>query len=96
MNNIFTSRDIRGWRLGGVGRILREFSDLVSKFSIDFNKFGNLFFKFGDTLNIEMFFFGSQFSSSSHLLWLLSGERGPPLEKTSILTLSYDLEYITS
>ena len=52
--------NIRRWRLGGIGRILREFSDLVSKFSIDFNKFGNLFFKFGDTLNIEMFFFGNR------------------------------------
>jgi len=60
--------DIRRWRLGGVGRILREFSNLVSKLSIDFKKFGNLFFKFSDTLNIELFFFGSQISSSSHLL----------------------------
>ena len=25
-----------------------------------------------------------------------SGERGPPLEKTSILTLNYNLEYVTS
>jgi hypothetical protein len=32
----------------------------------------------------DLFFFGSQFSSSSHLPWLLPGERGPPLEKTNI------------
>jgi hypothetical protein len=40
-----------------------------------------LSFKFRDALDIELFFFGSQFSSSSPLLWLLSGERGPPLER---------------
>jgi hypothetical protein len=43
--------------------------------------FSQLRFKFRDALDIELFFFGSQFSSSSHLLWLLSGERGPPLER---------------
>ena len=61
-------------------------------------KFSNpyrVFNKFGDTLNIDMFFFGSQFSSSSRLLWLLPGERGPPLETTSILILNYKLGYVT-
>jgi len=37
--------------------------------------------KFRDALDIELFFFRGQFSSLNHLLWLLSGERGPPLEK---------------
>ena len=68
---------------------------LLSKLSINFNKLGNLFFKssnpfialfqlsfeFRDVLDIELFFFRGRFSSLSHLLWLLSGERGPPLEK---------------
>jgi len=40
-----------------------------------------LSFKFRDALDIELSFSGSQFSSSSHLLRLLSGERGPPLER---------------
>jgi hypothetical protein len=48
-------------RLGGVGRILREFSNLVSKLSVDFKKFGNLLFKFGDALNIKLFFFEVKF-----------------------------------
>lgn len=84
--------DIGGWRLGRVGGILREAGDLVgelgylhNKLSVDVKKFGNLFFKFGDTLNIELFCFGSQFASLSHLLCLLSGERGPPLERKSYL-----------
>ena len=73
---------------GGVGRILREFNNLASKLSIDFKKFGN-------ALNIELFFFGSQILPPSQLLWLLPGERGPPLEKTSFVNLSYNLEYVT-
>ena len=92
--------NIRGWRPGGVGRVLREFCNLISKFShlfskfgVDFKKFSNAFialfelsFKFRDALDIELFFVGSQFLSSSHLLWLLSGERGPPLEKKQIFS----------
>ncbi|MFH1614267.1 MAG: hypothetical protein ABIG61_04175 [Planctomycetota bacterium] len=80
--------DIRRWRFGEVGGILREFSSLVSNLSVDFKRFG-------DTLNIELFFFGGQISSSSRLLWLLSGERGPPFEKTSIVSLNYNFEYVT-
>jgi DNA-binding MurR/RpiR family transcriptional regulator len=52
-----------------------------SKFGVDFKKFSNLFFKFRNALNVKLFFWGSQFSSLSHLQWLLSGERGPPLDK---------------
>ncbi len=92
--------NIRGRRLGRVRGILREFSDLISKLSINFNKFGNLFFKssnsfialfqlsfkFRDALDIELFFFRGQFSFLSHLLWLLSGERGHPLEKKDIFS----------
>ena len=32
--------------------------------------------------------FGGQFSSLNHLLWLLSGERGPPLEKDRYFQLA--------
>ena len=92
--------NIRGWGLGGVGRVLREFSNLVSEFSHLFHKLSDLLFKFrnafiasfqlsfkfGDASDIELFFFRGQFSSSSHLLWLLSGERGPPLEKRQIFS----------
>ncbi len=45
-----------------------------------------LSFKFRDALDAELFFFGSYFSPSDHLLWLLSGERGPPLEKKQIFS----------
>ena len=78
--------NIRGWGLGRVGRILREFSHLFGKFGVGFKKFSDLLFKFSNALNIELFFLGSQFLSSSHLLWLLSGERGPPLEKKQIFS----------
>ena len=73
--------NIRGRRLGRVGGILREFGNLISKLSIDFKKFSNLLFKFRNALNVELFFFRSQFLSLRHLLWLLSGERGHPLEE---------------
>jgi len=81
--------DILRCRLGGVGGILREFSDLVGKLGVFLDKrfmFGNLLFKFRDAMDIELFFSGSRVSSSSHLLWLLSGERGSPLEKTGVLS----------
>jgi len=45
-----------------------------------FKKFGKLPLKFRYALNIKSIFFGSQISSSSHLLWLIPGERGPPLK----------------
>jgi len=65
--------------IGRGGRILRQFSHLVSELGdlfgqfrilldkrfIDFNKFSNLFFKFRDAANIELFCFSSQVSSSS-------------------------------
>jgi len=93
--------NIRGGRLGRVGRILREAGDLVgefghllSKFGIDFKKFGNLFFKFRNALNVKLFFSRSQFSSSCHLLWLLSGECGSLLEKIGLVSLNYDLESV--
>ena len=80
--------NIRGRRLGRIGGIHRKFGDLFgklsylfSKFGVGFKKFGNLLFKLSNELNVELFFLGSQFSSSSHLLWLLSCERGPPLKK---------------
>ena len=99
--------NIRGWRLGGVRRALREFCNLISKFShlfskfgVDFKKFSHLLFqcidslitfsqlsfKFRDALDIELFFFRGQFSSLNHLLWLLSGERSPPLERKQIFS----------
>jgi len=37
--------------------------------------------KFSNTSLIELFLFRRQFLPSNHLLWLLSGECGPPLEK---------------
>ena len=69
-----------------VGRILRQFSHLVSELGdlfgqfrilldkrfIDFNKFSNLFFKFRDAANIELFCFSSQVLSSSLPTRLLS------------------------
>jgi len=45
--------NIRRWRLRGVGRILREFSDLVSQFSIDFNSMlGEFPVACGEELNL--------------------------------------------
>ena len=93
--------NIRGWGLGGVGRVLREFGNLVSEFSHLFHKLSELLFKFRnafiasfqlsfkfrDASDIELFFFRGQFSSSSHLLWLLSGERGHPLERNRYFVL---------
>jgi len=73
--------NIRRWRFGIVRGILREFSDLVIEFGHLFHNLSDLLFKLRNALNVEFFFFRSQFSSSSHLLWLLSGERGPPFEK---------------
>ena len=59
--------NIRGWRLGRIGRVFREFGDLVgefgylfNKFSVDFEKLGNLFFKLRDALNVKLFCFNSQ------------------------------------
>ena len=63
----------------------KAFVVLIGKLSIDFKKFGNLLFKFGDALNIELFFFGSQIPRSDHLLWLSLRERGPPLKTTDFL-----------
>ena len=92
MDNYIFNLDLDTWGLTTKERelarfsdFISEFSDLLGKFCVDFNKFSNLLFKFGNTLDIELFFFRSQFSSSRHLLWLLSGERGPPLEKISIV-----------
>jgi len=52
--------NVRRRRLGGIGRVLRKFSDLVSELShlfgklcVDFKQLGNLFFKFRDALNVE-------------------------------------------
>ena len=42
---------------------------------------GNLLFKFCDASLIELFSFRCQFLCSKHLQWLLSVERGLPLEK---------------
>jgi len=49
--------NIRRWWLGGIGRILREFCNLISKFShlfskfgVDFKKFSNLLFQCSDSL----------------------------------------------
>ena len=51
-----------------------------------------LFFKSRYALDIKLFFLGGQFLPSCRLLWLLLGERGPPLKKTDIVTLSYTLK----
>ena len=82
---------------GGVGRVLREFCNLVDKLSIGFKKFSNLLFqcsdslatlfqlsfKLRDGLDIELFFFRKSILVLKP--WLLSGERGPPLEQKEIL-----------
>ena len=73
--------NIRRWRFGGIRGVFREFSDLVGQFSIDFNKFSNLFFKSSNALNIELFCFGSQISSSSSPVRLLSDKFRGFLEK---------------
>jgi hypothetical protein len=56
-----------------------------------------LLLKFCNTSFIELFSFRYQFLPSNYSiwLWLLSGERGPPLEKTSIVSLNYNFEYVT-
>ena len=71
--------NIRRWRFGGIGRILREFSDFISKLGNLFFKSSNalialfeLLFKFSNVLNIELFCFGSQIPSSSSPVRLLS------------------------
>jgi len=46
-----------------------------------------LSFKFCDALDIELFFFRGQLPSLNPLLWLLSGVRGPPLEKNRYFQL---------
>jgi hypothetical protein len=43
--------NIRRWRLGKVRGILREFSDLISKLSINFNKFGSLYYDLECVIN---------------------------------------------
>jgi len=87
--------NIRGWRLGRIGGILGKFGYLfgkisyqLSKFSVfidnlfvGFEEFGNLLLKFCNTSLIELFSFRCQFLPSNYSIWLLSGERGPPLEK---------------
>jgi len=67
--------------LGRVRGILGEFSHLSNKLGVDFEKFGDLLFKFCNASLIELFSFRCQFLPSNHLLWLSSGERGPPLKK---------------
>ena len=47
-----------------------------------------------DAMEIEMVVFESQILSSIRLAWLLWGERGPPLKKTSIVSLNYSLECV--
>ena len=100
---------IRGWWLGRIGRILGKFDYLVSKSGVGSEKFGNLFFqgcdspvtllqlsfKFSNTSPKELFSPGCQFLPSNYLIWLLSGERGPPLEERSIVSLNYNFEYVT-
>ena len=88
-------KNIRRGRLRGIGRILREFSDLVGEFCHQFRQFSNLFFKnsntlialfellfkFGNTLNIELFFLRSQLLSSCLSTGLLSDKLRALLEK---------------
>jgi len=73
--------NIRRRRLGRVGRILREFGNLVSEFFHQFSELSDLFFKFSDALNIELFFFRSQALSSRFPTRLLSDKFGVLLEK---------------
>ncbi len=68
---------------------------LFSKSGVGLEKFGNLLFQGGDSLvtllqlsfkfcnasPIELFSFRCQFLLSNYSIWLLSGERGPPLKK---------------
>jgi len=92
--------NIRGWRLGRIGGILGKFGDLFGKLSyplskcsvfldklfVGFEEFGNLLFKFCNTSFIELFSFRCQFLPSNYSIWLLSGKRGPPLEKGRFFT----------
>ena len=80
--------NIRRWWLGGIGRILRELSHLVSKLGNLFFKSSNalialfeLLLKFSNVLNIELFCFGSQILSSSLPTRLLSDKFRNLLEK---------------
>ena len=68
---------------------------LFSKSSVGLEKLGNLLFQGGDSvvtllqlsfnlcnaLLIELFSFRCQFLPSNYSIWLLLGERGPPLKK---------------
>ena len=78
--------------------ILGEFSHLSSKFDYLFSKLGIFldksfvgFEKFGNVSLIEFFSLRCQFLPSNHWLLLLSGEHGPPLEKTGIMQLELQL-----
>ena len=93
---------IRGWWLGGIGGILGKFGYLVSESGIGSEKSGDLLFqgchspitlhqlsfKFSNTSPKELFSPGCQFLHSNYSIWLLSGERGPPLKRTSIVSLN--------
>jgi hypothetical protein len=92
--------NIQRWRLRRGGRILRQFSHLVSELGdlfgqfrilldkrfIDFNKFSNLFFKFRNAANIELFCFSSQVLSSSLPTRLLSDKYRALLETNIDIT----------
>jgi hypothetical protein len=73
--NIIGSRNewrLRSHLVSELGDLFGQFRILLDKRFIDFNKFSNLFFKFRDAANIELFCFSSQVSSSSLPTRLLS------------------------
>lgn len=96
--------NIRGRRLGRVRGILGKYSYLFSKLSVGFKKFSNLLFqsadpliaqlqlsfKFSNALFVKLFAFRGQILPLRHLLRILSGERGPPLEEIDIIPLTWN------
>lgn len=96
--------NIRGRRLGRVRGILGKYSYLFSKLSVGFKKFSNLLFqsvdpliaqlqlsfKFSNALFVKLFAFRGQVLPSRHLLRILSGEHGPPLEEIDIIPLTWN------
>ena len=72
-----------------LNHLFGQFRILLDKRFIDFNKFSNLFFKFRDAANIELFCFSSQVSSSSLPTRLLPDKFRLCLRQI----LTYHLEY---
>ena len=73
INSSLTYCGFKGYNfISQLGHPFGQFSVFLDKDFIDSNKSGNLFFKFGNALNIERFFFRSQLLSSCSSVRLLS------------------------